>query len=155
MKRDRLAQAGIEVPPNVTYVAVDFETADLSGALSHGGVDLSRPAVVSWLGVSMYLTEPAVVAVFEAVAALPAATELVFTFARLRSREGSLADRVTAVSEPWLSYFEPAQLRQSLIQAGFTRVEFLDTDDAAQYFAGRTDELVAPRGVSIASAIVE
>jgi len=37
---------------------------------------------------------------------------------------------------------------------GFRAVNYLDVETAARYFAGRTDSLVAPRRVSIASAIV-
>ncbi len=154
VKRDRLARAGIEVPSNVTYAAVDFESEDLMTGLVRCGVDPTRQVFISWLGVSMYLTGAAVAAVFRTIAAFPAATELVFTFAQPRRPGPSLADRAAAVGEPWLSYFGPDELRDALTDAGFTAVDFLGGAAAARYFAGRTDSLAAPRRVSIAWARV-
>ena len=122
--------------------------------LVRGGVDPARPAFISWLGVSMYLTHAAVMVVFRTVATFCAGTELVFTFAQPRGPGPSLADRAAAAGEPWLSYFDPDELRDVLTGAGFSAVDFLGVAEAARYLAGRTDSLAAPRRVSIASAQV-
>src|SRR5262249_34075672 len=53
-KRVRAAAAGLI--GSVSYVDVDFEAEDLLARLVAGGFDRWRPAVVSWLGVCMYLT---------------------------------------------------------------------------------------------------
>ena len=44
-KRERLAEAGIEVPPNVGYVAVDFERDSLAERLAAAGFDAGAPPV--------------------------------------------------------------------------------------------------------------
>lgn len=152
VKRERVTRAGIAVPANLTYLDIDFEAVDLLTGLGGGGVDPSRPVFVSWLGVSMYLTRDAVTAVFASVAAFPVGSELVFTFAQPRPAGPSLADRAAAVGEPWLSYFEPGELRALLTSAGFGVVEFLGIDEAARYFVDRTDLLMAPQRISIAAA---
>jgi O-methyltransferase involved in polyketide biosynthesis len=81
---------------------------------------------------------------------------LVLTFAQSQQSRADLresnAGRAAAVGEPWLTYFEPAQLRHKLQDAGFSTVRFLTVKEAARYFAGRTDRLAAPRRVSIATA---
>ena len=61
-KRDLLAAASITPPDGLTFVGVDLETDPLPDRLAAEGFDLSRPALVSWLGVSMYLTADAVAA---------------------------------------------------------------------------------------------
>jgi methyltransferase (TIGR00027 family) len=159
-KRELLAVAGIEIPPNVVLAPVDFEHVSLRDALADSGVDLARPVFFSWLGVTMYLTEDAVDAVFRTVGMLPRSTEIVFTFAQRRPEEDGgaesrLAAQAAAVGEPWLSYFEPASLEAKLLAFGFSNVYFLTPEDAEErYFTGRTDGLPAPARTSIASATV-
>ncbi|MEP6561388.1 MAG: class I SAM-dependent methyltransferase [Nakamurella sp.] len=154
VKRDRVAAAELTPPSNLTYAAIDFEHEPLLGGLARTGVDIHRPAFFSWLGVSMYLTREAVGAVLRAVAAFPPSTQLVFTFAQPRGAGPSLADRAAQVGEPWLSFFEPAELEQLLRDSGFTTCTFLDPTAAAEYFIGRTDSLAPPRRISIATATV-
>ncbi|MGP3979359.1 class I SAM-dependent methyltransferase [Streptomyces sp. 8N114] len=59
-KRDRLAAADVPVPDNLTYVPLDFERETLTSGLRACGFDPSQPSVVTWLGVSMYLTADAI-----------------------------------------------------------------------------------------------
>jgi methyltransferase (TIGR00027 family) len=153
VKRDRVAAADIQIPPNLTYAAIDFEREPLLEGLGRTGVDLHRPAFFSWLGVSMYLRREAVDAL-RAVAAFPSSTQLVFTYAQPRGTGPSIADRAAEVGEPWLSFFEPAELEQLLRSASFSTVSFLDAATAATYFANRTDSLAAPRSVRLVSATV-
>lgn len=160
-KRARLAEAGIEIPPNVMFAPVDFERDSLRDRLEAGGVDLSAPILFSWLGVTMYLTEPAVDAVFETVVRLPRSSEIVYTFAQPRqpldspSERRSLADSSAAVGEPWLSYFTPEQLDAKLRRFGFSDVYFLTSDEARRrYFTGRNDGLSPGKRTSIGGAIV-
>src|SRR5581483_4708452 len=76
-KRRALAGAGIAVPPSVTFVPADLATASLTDALAAGGFDLARPALVAWLGVTMYLSREAIGAVLAAIAALAPGTEVI------------------------------------------------------------------------------
>jgi methyltransferase (TIGR00027 family) len=155
VKRERLAAAGITEPGNLTFAAVDFEAEALLDGLLRSGVALDTPTFVSWLGVSMYLTRDAVDAVFQAVSAFPASSQLVFTFAEPRpAGVRTIADRAAAVGEPWRTFFTAAELEPILLDAGISGVHFLSVPEAARYFAGRRDALAAPRRVSIAVATV-
>src|SRR6478735_4422018 len=80
-KRDRLADAGIAVPDNVTYVGVDFERDDLGARLVEAGFDAAAPAFFLWLGVVPYLTLDAVAATLRAIASVPGG-EVVFDYTR-------------------------------------------------------------------------
>ena len=55
------------------------------------------------------------------------------------------AAAAAARSEPWISFFEPAELASHLKELGFARVEHFSPADAnVRYFAGRGDGLCAP-----------
>jgi len=155
-KRAAIAAARLTVPPNVTFVPIDFERTSLGEALADGGVDLARPAFVSWLGVTMYLTEPAIDAVLRTIAALPS-SEIVFTFAQPDAPgtgASFFAERAAEAGEPWLTYFTPDALDAKLRALGFTDVYFLTPDEAeARYYVGRSDGLAAPRRTSIVAAM--
>jgi len=158
-KREMLAKAGVETPPNVRYADIDFEHETLVDGLRRHGVAFDQPTFFSWLGVTMYLTREAIDAVLRTVASFPKGSEIVLTFSQPRDPSNaddfSLPDRAAAVGEPWISYFTPDELRNLLLAHGFSSVFFLMRDDAfARYFDGRTDGLLPPRRTSIARAIV-
>jgi methyltransferase (TIGR00027 family) len=160
-KRQRLAAAGIDVPLNVRYAAINFETTTLRDGLAAGGVDLAAPTFFSWLGVTMYLTEAAIDAVLKTVAAFGRGSEIVFTYARREPVERdpadgpSLAELAAAMGEPWLSYFDAEELERKLRSFGFSNIYFLQATDARlRYFANRTDDLQSPPHPSLVSAAV-
>ncbi len=157
LKRDTIARAGVHVPSNVVYVAVDFAVDSIGERLAKSGFDPMRPAFISWLGVTMYLPEPAIDVVLEFVAALPKSTEIVLTFAQPPDQASAsrIAERAAEVGEPWLTYFAPARLEQKLRHSGFSHVSFLTpAESSARYFSGRTDGLQGPRRTSIVRATV-
>lgn len=117
-KRRRLAAAGIAEPPTVVYVPVDFEHQSLVESLRRQGFRPDRPALVSWLGVSMYLTRDALGATLRELAGLAPGTEVVLDYlvpAALRDDDGrTYADAVERMSadrsEPWLTMCTPDEL---------------------------------------------
>lgn len=159
-KRASLEAAALDVPANVTFAGVDFESETLADGLHRNGVRLDEPAFFSWLGVTMYLTEPAIDAVLRTVAGCASGSEIVFTFAPERGdgdgshATGKLAEHAANLGEPWLTCFEPAALERKLTDLGFETAELLAPADAAdRYFANRTDGLPAPRHTSIVRAV--
>ncbi|MFC6345589.1 class I SAM-dependent methyltransferase, partial [Nocardioides hankookensis] len=102
-KRERLADAGIEVPESVAYVGVDFETDDLVARLVEAGFDDAAPAFFVWLGVVPYLTEEAVTTTLRSIASVPGA-EVVLDYTNpaheLRlTAQGDRADLIARVAE--------------------------------------------------------
>ncbi|MGC4064145.1 MAG: class I SAM-dependent methyltransferase [Polyangiaceae bacterium] len=62
-KRQRLVNLGFGIPPFLHLVPVDFEQGEAwLSRLSEAGYDAERPSLVSSLGVSMYLTQEAIMA---------------------------------------------------------------------------------------------
>ncbi|MBA2956307.1 SAM-dependent methyltransferase [Nocardioides sp. MAH-18] len=131
-KRERLAEAGIEVPDDLTYVGVDFETDSLAARLEAAGFDASRPAFFLWLGVVPYLSDAAVRATLAVIAAVPQG-EVVLDYIRSVEAAPTLArsDRVTLeahvadVGEPLQAGRDTAAMHAMLRGAGFEEIEEL------------------------------
>lgn len=157
-KRTRLEAVGIELPDNLRFAPIDFERTSLSDGLRAGGLDETRPAFFSWLGVMMYLEPEAVDAVFRYVASLLPSSEIVFSFARpprpFDVGQGPVAAAAFAAGEPWKTRFTPAALGAKLRALGFARVEFLGTREANERYQPLRSGLPPLLQVSIGSALV-
>lgn len=159
-KREALTRAGIPLPQNLRFADVDFEHETLAAGLARAGVGTDRVTFFSWLGVTMYLTLPAIEAVLDTVAGFAAGSAIVLTFAQpVQSEEdhgvARLAEGAAAMGEPWVSYFTPDEMTRLLSRHGFADVQFPSRDDLlARYFANRRDGLSPPRRNSICTAVV-
>jgi methyltransferase (TIGR00027 family) len=152
-KRSRPRQAGIDLPPNLNLVPVDFEKNSLIGTLRANGYQTGAPGLFSWLGVTMYLTSDAVFSTLRAIATLALGTEIIFQYTVPKERCDEETQRLLAVvmaasaarGEPWQSSFEPAKLSEQVSKLGFAEVSDLGPEEArARYFADRTDGLRPP-----------
>ncbi|HKA52648.1 MAG TPA: class I SAM-dependent methyltransferase [Candidatus Binatia bacterium] len=150
-KQSRLNAVGITVPDNVHFVPVNFESESFSDKIKTGAFNPSQPTFFSWLGVSQYLTREALEATLrEVMLCVTASRQLVMDFVvpeatlgptdrqqilEMRTRSGKLG-------EPWLSYYQPHELRQILKGTGFAHVLHFSPELAAErYFSGRADGL--------------
>ncbi len=158
LKRTRISDAGIPVPGNVVFAGINFEKESLEEGLIRNGVRSDETTFFSWLGVTMYLTEPAVDSTLKCMAKYPGGSEAVITFRQQPSAQSSasspIADFVSEAGEPFVSYFTPENFKGKLLEAGFGKVEFLTPALSAQYFHGGEDSLPNPKRIRIASAIV-
>lgn len=81
LKTERLRRLGLEASGDVRFVPLDFEREDLRANLLAAGFDSGRPAFVSWLNVTAFLTREAISGTLESIGALSAAgSGLVFDF---------------------------------------------------------------------------
>jgi methyltransferase (TIGR00027 family) len=149
-KREQLEQARIRIPPSVAYAPVDFERQTLEEGLELAGFDSTKPTFFSWLGVTMYLTENAVMSTFAFIASTPRQGGVAFDYAVPRSSLGMfgrialdvVSRRVAAAGEPFRTFFQPADLAERLRGLGFASVEDLGADEInARYFRDRPDKL--------------
>ncbi|ETW98877.1 MAG: hypothetical protein ETSY2_42030, partial [Candidatus Entotheonella gemina] len=152
-KQHRLRELHIELPPNLTFIPVDFETQTLANVLTAGGYDPEKPAFLSWLGVTQYLTEEAVFNTLQQIASLASGTEMIFTYVVPESLLNAEDQRFLAINksgaakrgEPWVSLFEPASLASRVRALGFTQIMHFSPEEAnSRYFVGRTDGLCVP-----------
>jgi methyltransferase (TIGR00027 family) len=149
-KRRFLEEAGIPLPDNLTFAPVDFEHRSLAQGLEEAGFRTDRPACFSWLGVTMYLTEPAIMEGLGYVANMPKGSSIVLDFAAppsmLNPIERAIAEfmrqRFAALGEPWISAFEPASLRKKVLELGFDEVSTFEPDEMNhRYLHRRKDGL--------------
>ena len=149
-KRRQLEEARIAVPTSVTYVPVDFERQTLQEGLKLAGFDPAKPTFFSWLGVTMYLSEEAVMSTFGFMASTPPLGGVAFDYAVPRSSLGlfgrialdAVSRRVARAGEPFRTFFAPAELTQRLRTMGFSSVEDLGAEEInARYFRDRPDRL--------------
>jgi methyltransferase (TIGR00027 family) len=149
-KRRLLSAARIAAPDGVTFVPVDFESDSLAGRLAEYGFDPSRPALFSWLGVTLYLTRAAIGQTLAVIGRFAPGTEIITDYmlpAGLRDEDGdSYVEQVAPVAgqrgEPWLTFLSPGDMSGLLAEHGFGSVEHVrqrDTVDAATWT--RSDSL--------------
>jgi len=141
-KRGCLERAGFSPPGCLRFAPIDFENESLIEGLRKAGLDFSLPTFFIWLGVVPYLTREAIFSTLAGIASLPDA-EIVFDYSeplenyapQARVRVQRMAERAAAAGEPWLSYFDCAELAALLALHGFADIEDLGPAEfAARYF---------------------
>jgi methyltransferase (TIGR00027 family) len=111
----------------VRFVAVDFGRDSLGEALGRAGFDAEQPALVSWLGVTMYLDESAIEATVAVLGGFAPGSEVVVDYmlpAGMRDAAGQMyADLVGQAAaewgEAWRSAFAPGAMAALLARHGF------------------------------------
>jgi methyltransferase (TIGR00027 family) len=148
--------------PTLHYAPIDFERSTLTEGLTAAGLDRSEPVFFSWLGVTQYLTQNAVLRTLREVAAFSnAESTLVLEFLApphtLSDEDAahlhSLAEVTAKLGEPWLSFFTSDDMQHALTQAGFASVEHFGPAEAFdRYLRGRTDGARLPAHFRMARA---
>lgn len=136
-KRTQLSNAQIPEPGGVAFVAANFEAGALSRRLVESGFDPAAPALVSWLGVTMYLSRDAISATVADLSSFASGTELITDYmlpAHLRDAAGrTYAELVAPVAaergEPWLSMLAPDEMSALLAEYGFEAAEHVSQHD--------------------------
>ena len=160
VKRQRLEAGSIRIPGSVTFVPFDFSgtasgdaaigAASLADALATGGFDAAQPAVVAWLGVTMYLTPEEVRNTLRFAGSFAPGSIVVFDFYLPVDAVGFVTrifytrvlQRLEKLGEPWRAFYTPDAIRRELQQAGFAQIETLDRDALnGRYLANRHDHL--------------
>jgi len=163
MKRRRLDECGVDVPPNVHFVAADLSRESLASVLGRSTFSRADPAFFSWLGVTIYLSREANLATLRGIATSAApGSQVVFTYIDQRVLEDSRSPTLAkmrasraAMGEPWVSGFDPATLARELKGLGLELIEDLGSPGLRErYCAGRTDGLTPGTSGHIARARV-
>jgi methyltransferase (TIGR00027 family) len=126
-RRVREVAEGVGRVGGVRFVAVDFGRDSLGEALGRAGFDAEQPALVSWLGVTMYLDESAIEAAVSVLGGFAPGSEVVVDYmlpAGMRDAAGQMyADLVGQAAaewgEPWRSAFAPGAMAALLARHGF------------------------------------
>ena len=141
-KRERLVQAGVALPPSLTFAPVDFERGSLADGLAAAGFRRDQPAYFQWLGVTPYLTREAIISTLDFVASIKGA-EVVFEYAEpfenyppdMQANLRAVAERAASIGEPWLSLFDPPDMTALMQARSFASFEDVTRAElAARYY---------------------
>lgn len=162
LKRERLMASGASLPSNLHFVQTDLGQEDLGTALARSTYRFNEPAIMSWLGVTVYLTREANFATFKSIARFAAPeSELIFTYiehAVLHSSSPRMQRAravAAAIGEPWICGFDSLKLGPQLSAMGLDLAEDWDgADMQARYCRNRTDAFMPSRTGRIALARV-
>lgn len=156
-KRQRVQEVLGEAPPNLAYVAIDFDKQDLSEALSRAGCDAALRTLFIWEGVTMYLPEAAVTATLRLVASYAPGSSIVFDFVyrwvarylatvdvdRIPEERRRVVERLRSIQgeEPFQFAMPDGGEREFLEQAGLEAGEPLSVrgEAAVQQYLTRRD----------------
>jgi methyltransferase (TIGR00027 family) len=141
---------GLSWPDTVRFVPVDFQRDWMADRLLAAGWRPEVPTFWSWLGVTMYLTDDAVMATLSVIASGAAGTTIVLNYtvhddevdpAELALRQAG-ATGVARQGEPWINFYRPSDFAASVGALGFSSVRTILSDELAKrYFDGRHDGL--------------
>lgn len=162
-KRAQLAEEGVAVPEDTTYVPIDFEHQSLAAQLQQHGWNPQVPSFFSWLGVSMYL-EPATVldTLRWVVTATPPGSGIAMDYVPPIAQQPWVVQAVLRMvalgvamqGEPWRGYFDPQALAKSLREMGYRKVTDWDGNRINRcFFRARRDGLQVGGGGHLLCAI--
>jgi len=146
-KRARMKAAGIPQPRSLIFTPIDFERESLSHELAKAGFRWDEPAFFQWLGVVPYLTRETIMSTLTLIGQIPSGA-VVFDYAEplenyppeRRANVEAVAASTAERGEPWLSFFEPRDLKGLLLEAGFSGVEDLGLAEISERLYGNLAE---------------
>jgi len=163
-KRQRLREVGLESPPHLHFLPVDFSRENLAAALKRSAYDPQAPTFFSCLGVTYYLPRDAVSATWRALtAAAPPGSAVIFDYldtdafvpGRVSRRVEVMMEIVKRIGEPMVTGFAPATLAADLARLGLRLQENLSPAAIQdRFFQGRTDGYHACEHAHFACAVV-
>jgi len=149
IKKQRLKEASISIPPNLRFVQIDFQRERLPDVLQAAGYKAGEKTFFIWEGVSMYLSERAVRETLRTIAESSArGSSLVMDFAEssmleMLAKFPNLPQHAytTAWGEPWVFGVPDMGEKEFFRDCGLELREILSFfgRDAAKRYLTRTD----------------
>lgn len=158
IKKRRLAEASIAIPPFVHFAEIDFKKDALADVLSNAGYKASERTFFIWEGVSMYLSESAVRETLRAISSYSApGSSIVMDFAGQamiemlqKLPELSQHNYTTHWGEPWIFGVPDGREREFFHECGLEVREILTVfgREATRRYLTRSDgkRFGTPRG---------
>ena len=144
VKRERIRAAGISAPAGLRFVPADLERTSVMEALSNSPFDPGRPAILSFLGVTYYLSPETLAESARSIAAEVApGSRLVLDYMldeasawpEHRKMRARLEAYVAQRGEPMKSEYSPAAMSELLADAGFRTLEAVTMMELAERYA--------------------
>lgn len=146
-KKQRLQE--LKLPAELHFVPINFEAKpSLWTELGKAGFEKMKPAIVSSLGVSMYLSKEAIRETLCEMARMINGSIFIMTF-MLPLEKVDAEDRfgyersmkgAAASGTPFISFFTPDEMKELALECGFKFVDHISTS-ILSFFEGRADGL--------------
>jgi methyltransferase (TIGR00027 family) len=151
-KREQYAKCGLSIPPNLTFISIDFDKESLSEKLDKSGFGRDKKSLFVLEGLLMYLQPESVDETFNVIASIAGkGSEIVFDYVRasVLRQEGScygeseIVRTVAKAGERWYFGLEEEKIEQFLKKYGLRSVEHKDAQDLERlYFTDASGEIV-------------
>ncbi|HSR86198.1 MAG TPA: class I SAM-dependent methyltransferase [Streptosporangiaceae bacterium] len=156
-KRSALAAARLSVPGSAFFVPADLAVDSLSDALRAAGFAFGEPAVISWLGVLMYLDRDAISRTLADLSDCASGTELITDYMLPHELRDEAADQYVELvgptaaehGEPWLSFFTPTEVGGLLARHGFGATAHVSQRDAVPAALWQRTDALRPIDLSV------
>lgn len=144
VKRERIRNAGISPPTGLHFVPADLERTAVMEALSNAPFDPGNPAILSFLGVTYYLSPETLAESARSIAAgVAPGSRLVLDYMldeasawpEHRKMRAQLEAYVAKRAEPMKSEYSLAAMSELLAGAGFRTIEGITMMDLAERYA--------------------
>ncbi|MYG75516.1 MAG: class I SAM-dependent methyltransferase [Acidobacteria bacterium] len=144
LKRERIRSAGISSPPGHHFVPADLEQVSVMEALSNAPFDPEDPAILSFLGVTYYLSPETLAESARSIASgVAPGSRLVVDYMldeasawpEHRKMRAQLEAYVAKRGEPMKSEYSLAAMSELLAEAGFRPLEAVTMMDLADRYA--------------------
>lgn len=154
-KEDRLIEEGYNIPGNLHFVPVNFETSSWLDKLINKGFDIKQTAIISCTGVTLYLTKEAVADTLKKMVSLAPDSTIAIAFylppEQLEGDDKSLMEMsikgAAASGTPFVSFFAVEEIVQLAEDIGLKEIQTVSTKDMTdQYFKNRADNLIPANG---------
>lgn len=160
VKRERLAAIHARLPKTLEFVPIDLEKGTVAEALGSSSFSPRRPAFLSWLGTTGYLTQEAIFGTLRSIASFCArGTIIVFDY-RIAKQFLAPTDVIVFEAaekfarrrgEPIMPGLDPGSFPQEVCTLGFECLDNLPPQECQErYFANRNDDLRAFGGSYLA-----
>ena len=155
-KRQRLTELGFQIPPWLSFVPVDFESHESWWKkLIAAHFNIAKPAIVTSIGISMYLTMEAIQETLQQMSKLSSGSKFIMTFMlplELVDREDQVGYQMAIKGAqnsgtPFISFFSPEKMLSLAREFGFKKLEHFSTRSLTEkYFSGRPDGMKPSSG---------
>ena len=154
-KEKKLVENGYKIPGNLHFVPVDFETSSWWDEILNKGFDVDKKTVVSCAGVTLYLTNDAIIDTLRKMTLLASGSTIAMAFylppEQLDEEDKPLMEismkGAAAAGTPFMSFYSVNEIVKLAEDIGFTKIQTVSTKDMTErYFKDRLDNFVPASG---------
>ena len=149
----------------ITFVPVDFATDNLAKALIEAGFDTNRPALISWLGVVMYLDQDVAIATLKQLRTILTRGSMILFDAYPRPEETSADEHLlfasaraftAAAGEPMIGLFNSPAFSEAIEGSGWGIANIMKGDAMRdRWFGGQPRIIHPPKSVLFYTLVAE